>query len=132
MASFAVVLLIHRVLNISTKRHALQQIYTIPMFLWNEQGLSWPLYCNFDISFLVSCSSRTPPCFGYTVGFREYKQVSQSCAKHLSAALKAYNTVASLAGHTPVNMADSMENADSWTVSGSQEAMEVLKNFKDL
>ena len=25
-----------------------------------------------------------------------------------------------------------MENASSWTVSGSKEAMEVLKNFKDL
>ena len=34
--------------------------------------------------------------------------------------------------HAPVNMADSMENAGSWTVSGSKEAMEVLKNFKDL
>ena len=31
--------------------------------------------------------------------------------------------------HAPVNMADSMENAGSWTVSGSKEAMEVLKNF---
>ena len=30
-----------------------------------------------------------------------------------------------------VNMADSMENAGSWTVSGSKEAMEVPKNFKD-
>ena len=34
--------------------------------------------------------------------------------------------------HAPVNMADSMENDSSWTVSGSKEAMEVLKNFKDL
>ena len=34
--------------------------------------------------------------------------------------------------HAPVNMADSMENAGSWTVSGSKEAMEVPKNFKDL
>ena len=34
--------------------------------------------------------------------------------------------------HVPVNMADSMENAGSWTVSGSKEAMEVPKNFKDL
>ena len=31
----------------------------------------------------------------------------------------------------PVNMADSMENAGSWTVSGSKEAMEVPKNFKN-
>ena len=29
-------------------------------------------------------------------------------------------------------MADSMENAGSWTVSGSKEVMEVPKNFKDL
>ena len=34
--------------------------------------------------------------------------------------------------HAPVNMADSMENTGSWTVSGSKEAMEVPKNFKDL
>ena len=34
--------------------------------------------------------------------------------------------------HAPVNMADSMENAGSWTVSGSKEAMEVPKSFKDL
>ena len=34
--------------------------------------------------------------------------------------------------HVLVNMADSMENAGSWTVSGSKEAMEVLKNSKDL
>ena len=34
--------------------------------------------------------------------------------------------------HTPVNMADSMENAGSWTVSVSKEAMEVPRNFKDL
>ena len=34
--------------------------------------------------------------------------------------------------HAPVNMADSMETGSSWTVSGSKEAMEVLKNFKDL
>ena len=34
--------------------------------------------------------------------------------------------------HAPINMADSMENAGSWTVSGSKEAMEVPKNFKDL
>ena len=34
--------------------------------------------------------------------------------------------------HAPVNMADSMENAGSWTVSGSKEAIEVPKNFKDL
>ena len=32
--------------------------------------------------------------------------------------------------HAPVNRADSMDNASSWTVSGSKEAMEVLKNFK--
>ena len=32
----------------------------------------------------------------------------------------------------PVNMADSMENAGSLTVSGSKEAMEVLKDVKDL
>ena len=36
------------------------------------------------------------------------------------------------ASHAPVNMADSMENAGSWTVSGFKEAMEVPKNFKDL
>ena len=34
--------------------------------------------------------------------------------------------------HVLVNMADSMENAGSWTVSGSKEAMEVPKKFKDL
>ena len=34
--------------------------------------------------------------------------------------------------HAPVNMADSMENVGSWTVSGSKEAIEVPKNFKDL
>ena len=34
--------------------------------------------------------------------------------------------------HTPVNMADSMENAGSWTVSGSKEAIEVSKNSKGL
>ena len=38
----------------------------------------------------------------------------------------------SVGPHAPVNMADSMENADSWTVPGSKEAMEVPKNFKDL
>ena len=32
--------------------------------------------------------------------------------------------------HTSVNMAKSMENAGSWTLSGSKEAMKVLKNFK--
>ena len=35
----------------------------------------------------------------------------------------------SVGPHAPVNMADSMENAGSWTVSGSKEAMEVPKNF---
>ena len=34
--------------------------------------------------------------------------------------------------HAPVNMADSMKNDGSSTVSGSKEAMEVPKNFKDL
>ena len=34
--------------------------------------------------------------------------------------------------HAPINMADSMENAGSSTVSGSKEAMKVPKNFKDL
>ena len=34
--------------------------------------------------------------------------------------------------HAPVNMADSMENAGSWTVSGSKETMEVPKHFKYL
>ena len=34
--------------------------------------------------------------------------------------------------HAPANMADRMENAGSWTVSGSREAIEVPKNFKDL
>ena len=34
--------------------------------------------------------------------------------------------------HAPVNMADSMENAGGWTVSGSKEATDVPKNFKDL
>ena len=34
--------------------------------------------------------------------------------------------------HAPVNMADSMGSAGSWTVSGSKEVMEVPKNFKDL
>ena len=34
--------------------------------------------------------------------------------------------------HVPVNMADSMENASNWTVSGSKEAMEVPNNVKDL
>ena len=34
--------------------------------------------------------------------------------------------------HAPVNMADSMENTSSWTVSGSKEAIEVSKNLKDL
>ena len=35
--------------------------------------------------------------------------------------------------HAPVyNMADSMENAGSSTVSGSKEAMEIPKNFQDL
>ena len=34
--------------------------------------------------------------------------------------------------HASVNMADSMENAGSWTVSGFKEAMAVPKNFKDL
>ena len=38
----------------------------------------------------------------------------------------------SVGPHAPVNMADSMENAGSWTVPGSKEAMEVPKNFKDL
>ena len=32
----------------------------------------------------------------------------------------------------PVNMADSMENVSSWTVSGSKEGMEVSKDSKDL
>ena len=32
--------------------------------------------------------------------------------------------------HAPVNMADSMENAGSWTVSGSKEAMGVPKPKK--
>ena len=34
--------------------------------------------------------------------------------------------------HVPLNMADSKENAGSWTVCGSKEVMEVPKNFKDL
>ena len=34
--------------------------------------------------------------------------------------------------HASVNMADSIENAGSWTVSGSKEAMKVPKSFKDL
>ena len=34
--------------------------------------------------------------------------------------------------HAPVNMAHSMENAGSWTVSGSKGAIEVPKNFQDL
>ena len=34
--------------------------------------------------------------------------------------------------HASVNIADSMENASIWTVSGSKEAMEVPKNFKEL
>ena len=34
--------------------------------------------------------------------------------------------------HAPVNMAGSIENAGSWIVFGSKEAMEVPKNFKDL
>ena len=34
--------------------------------------------------------------------------------------------------HAPVNMVDSMANAGSSTVSGSNEMMEVPKNFKDL
>ena len=34
--------------------------------------------------------------------------------------------------HASVNMADGMKNAGSWTVSGSKEAMEVPKSFKDL
>ena len=38
----------------------------------------------------------------------------------------------SVTPQAPVNMADSMENAGSWTVSGSKEAMEVQKNFKDV
>ena len=38
----------------------------------------------------------------------------------------------SVGPHAPINMADSMENAGSWIVSGSKEAMEVPKNFKDL
>ena len=33
--------------------------------------------------------------------------------------------------HDPVNIADSMENGGSWTVTGSTKAMEV-PNFKDL
>ena len=32
----------------------------------------------------------------------------------------------------PVNMADSMENVSSWTVSGSKEGTEVSKDSKDL
>ena len=32
--------------------------------------------------------------------------------------------------HAPVNMTDSMENAGSWTVSGSKEAMEVPKDLR--
>ena len=31
--------------------------------------------------------------------------------------------------HAPVNMVDNKENAGSWTISGSKEAMEVPKNF---
>ena len=38
----------------------------------------------------------------------------------------------SVGPHAPVNMADSMENTGSWTVSGSKEAMEFPKNFKYL
>ena len=34
--------------------------------------------------------------------------------------------------HAPVNMADSVENAGSWTVSGCTEAVKVPKNLKDL
>ena len=34
--------------------------------------------------------------------------------------------------HAPVNMTDSMENANNLTVSGSKEALEVPKNFNDL
>ena len=34
--------------------------------------------------------------------------------------------------HVPVNMADSLKNAGSWTVSGSKEAIGVSKNFKYL
>ena len=34
--------------------------------------------------------------------------------------------------HAPVNMVDRMENDGSWTVSGSKEAMEFVKNFKGL
>ena len=34
--------------------------------------------------------------------------------------------------HASVNMADNVENAGSWTVSGSKETMEVPKNFKNL
>ena len=34
--------------------------------------------------------------------------------------------------HAPVNLTNTVENAGSWTVSGSKEAMEVPKNFKDL
>ena len=34
--------------------------------------------------------------------------------------------------HAPVNMADSMQNAGSSTISGSKEAMEVSKNSNDL
>ena len=34
--------------------------------------------------------------------------------------------------HAPANMSDSMENAGSWTVSGSKKAMEVLKNLQKL
>ena len=33
--------------------------------------------------------------------------------------------------HAPVNMVDSVENAGTSTVSGSKEAMEVPKKFKD-
>ena len=34
--------------------------------------------------------------------------------------------------HAPVNVADSMENVGSWTVSGSKDAMEGPKNLMDL
>ena len=53
---------------------------------------------------------------------------AQSCAEPSSAAPK--RVLASLAGHTSVNMTDSMENAGSWTASGSKEAMEVPEELQ--
>ena len=44
----------------------------------------------------------------------ESKRVSQPCAERSRAAPKRGGT------HVPVNMADSMANAGSWTVSGSR------------